>query len=464
TPNLRGEGWGEGLESSSPATAGSAGVTYLPVCPAGYGNNVAAGSVCNICRIGTYSVGNSAGECISCTNAPEHSYYIDTGETSAQCLFQCDDSFVTVHCYNQIQNFIYNVLGVGGTTGLLVALFVAILGPLIYFRLKRAYGWYDDDKRTDIFGGLFMHDETPLEKRPVASPTINPLSPSISEPHPESQRIRQPKRLQRQEHRLLDQDLIFHSCRINLLGANHPWMMHGGAWHMPEQRPVSLRPTLRRAEYRALAERVNSSLGWEPLGVEMLAYYLTAIVAPPLAAHLMTMFSKRRAALLLRIVAKYDYACFRSPKQRKECSSLRVGISPCATLAYMDILFDEESYGDRMLPLGTLGQMKLPACFKLAGLGTYSTPYYVDTNDLLLQAVPQTDIPSSFINDAWIAFIVELNKTLRTVQSDSLHLGLYELVRFLSSEKSTAQLGGVVVQFCTLSNTQPSYASELKGA
>jgi hypothetical protein len=98
-----------------------------------------------------------------------------------------------------------------------------------------------------------------------------------------------------------------------------------------------------------------------------------------------TMFRKRRAALLLRIVAKYDYACFRSPKQRNERSSLRVGISPCATLAYMDILFDEESYGDRMLPLGTLGQMKLPACFKLAGLGTYSTPYYVDTNDLLLQ-------------------------------------------------------------------------------
>ena len=99
-----------------------------------------------------------------------------------------------------------------------------------------------------------------------------------------------------------------------------------------------------------------------------------------------------------------------------------------------------------------IGQVKLPASFKLAGLGTYSSPYYIDTNDLILQAVPQTDVPSSFINEAWILFIVELNIILRSVQADALNIGILQLIKFVNSQKSTAHLGGLRINICTFSN------------
>lgn len=177
--------------------------------------------------------------------------------------------------------------------------------------------------------------------------------------------------------------------------------------------------------------------------------------------HTQRQFRKRRANLLLKLIANYDYACFRCPTQRLQRTGLRVGISPDATLAYMDFLYDEDKSSVRMKPLCPLGQVKLPATFKLAGLGTYSSPYYVDTNDLILQAVSQTDIPSSFINESWISFVVELNTVLRTVQTDSLFYGVRRLIRFLSEEQHVTNLGGLVVEFCTFSNIETVYASEL---
>ena len=96
--------------------------------------------------------------------------------------------------------------------------------------------------------------------------------------------------------------------------------------------------------------------------------------------------------------------------------------------------------------------MKLPASFKLAGLGTYCSPYYIDTNDLILQAVPQTDVPSSFINEAWILFIVQFNLLLRTLDSNVLHITLPKILRFLSEKNQTTDLGGILVELCTFTN------------
>ena len=99
------------------------------------------------------------------------------------------------------------------------------------------------------------------------------------------------------------------------------------------------------------------------------------------------------------MVAGYDHSCFRSPKQRAARSSLRLGISPDYTLAYIDFLFNEEAFEAVWKPLCPLGQPKLPAAFRFAGLGSYFTPWTIDTNDMLLQAIPQTDLASEFIDE-----------------------------------------------------------------
>ena len=71
----------------------------------------------------------------------------------------------------------------------------------------------------------------------------------------------------------------------------------------------------------------------------------------------------------------------------KPQGSLRLGISLDCTLAYLDILFDEEELGENSVfrPLGPIGQARLPLVFRLAGLGTYFSPWFLDTNDTLLQ-------------------------------------------------------------------------------
>ncbi|RYG63176.1 hypothetical protein EON64_16450, partial [archaeon] len=133
----------------------------------------------------------------------------------------------------------------------------------------------------------------------------------------------------------------------------------------------------------------------------------------------------------MRFISSYDYSCFRCLAQRTSRNSMRIGISPDATLAYMDMLYDEDSHASVCKPLCPIGQARLPGAFRLAGLGSYFSPYYLDTNDLLLQAVPQTDVASAFIDEAWISFIVELNSFLRTVQSNNLYIDVIRLSKFL---------------------------------
>ena len=139
--------------------------------------------------------------------------------------------------------------------------------------------------------------------------------------------------------------------------------------------------------------------------------------------------------------------------QEKDRTSLRVGVSPDCTLAYIDFLCDEVSYGDVTSPLTPIGQPKLPAAFKFAGLGTYFSPWYVDTNDILLQAVAHTDVASVFIDEAFIDFIVELNKIVRTIHRVALRDGIRRLIKFFARKQSTDALGGLVIELCTFDNT-----------
>ena len=56
---------------------------------------------------------------------------------------------------------------------------------------------------------------------------------------------------------------------------------------MPRSRPVSLRPTLLRDEYRALADEINAKMAWNSFSFEMMCFYATALFAPPFAVELM---------------------------------------------------------------------------------------------------------------------------------------------------------------------------------
>ena len=64
---------------------------------------------------------------------------------------------------------------------------------------------------------------------------------------------------------------------------------------------------------------------------------------------------------------------------------VRLGISPDCCLAYIDFLYNSNRVEPAAAPLCKPGQPKLPIAFRFAGIGTYFTPWVLDTNDFLLQ-------------------------------------------------------------------------------
>jgi hypothetical protein len=328
----------EGGTAMSGAQGGSTGTVSLPVCPAGYGNSATSGgvclapcSMCTQCLAGYYNTGGNSNPCMQCTNAPLHSYYSTSGSTSSNCPYDCQTSYSTLQCYSYFDNFLYNQITVGGFSALLIGIFMLLVVPLSYYRLKFRYGWFQSKKKKkdhffdfffkenvpDIFG---IQDEVGSKRLPndVASGVVtrnNPISvlrEGTKETSPESNIRSIPATLNivelRKAYRLSDQDMQFHACRVNLLGSNSPfgyrgnvndggnerlseWISGfscpGGSWILPPIRPACLKPTLLKAEYREFAESINAAVMWRFWSWETISFILTALVAPPLASVLM---------------------------------------------------------------------------------------------------------------------------------------------------------------------------------
>jgi hypothetical protein len=194
-----------------------------------------------------------------------------------------------------------------------------------------------------------------------------------------------------------DSDMPNHAYRLYLHGTNHPFASRGGPWIASVSRPTVLRPMLDAKEYRNFMQDINTWVAWK--WYEIVLVLLMMLLFPPFVPIVVMRIRRQKGLQLLSLCAGYDHSCFRLASQRRKRSSLRVGISPCWTLAYIDFLYDEEEFGfmGPYSPLCTVGQVKLPAVFRVAGMGTFSTPWTLDTNDLLLQTVSQTDVRVPFL-------------------------------------------------------------------
>jgi hypothetical protein len=226
------------------AQGGAPGVINMPVCPAGTGNNPSLGQICVECEVGYYSVGTSSGSCIRCNNAPTHSTYTDSGWKDSDCPFQCNSGYSTDKCLNQLQIFIYSTLTIPGLAGCLIGLFALILLPLLYYRNKKYSDWEKGrDTKTDFFKKVMFLDVGDEGNNKTTTNTDsfmveNPLNASRKKyledylengvKHMQIRKlaVKRGKELRR-EHRMVDQDMIFHACRINLLGQNHPSYTRG---------------------------------------------------------------------------------------------------------------------------------------------------------------------------------------------------------------------------------------------
>ena len=143
----------------------------------------------------------------------------------------------------------------------------------------------------------------------------------------------------------------------------------------------------------------------------------------------------------MQVVANKEWCFFVS-----KSTSLRVNLSPDFTVATLDfIMFDNKNIPRS---LRFIGQPRLPICFRFCGLGTYFSPWYIDTNDMLMQSISQANEVCIFIDKAWINFIIELNLKLRKLRRYSLTGDLMVFLQQLLEDKLVGSLGGMITQFC----------------
>lgn len=268
--------------------------------------------------------------------------------------------------------------------------------------------------------------------------------------------------------RLSDKDLRYHAGRIYFNGVNSPLSWMGGAWSWPSQCPQSLAYCVHPDQYKQFTRWINSSMEYKSNGWELVIYCLVLLLAPPFAEQFLLNRRLARAKILLHTIS-----ITRNPFFKSHQCSLRVSVSPDLTVAYIDFLVDIEfhqkcvklsrvssgsgsgnskptsptvsptssspsnsfrstavSSWDVPSP-GAFGQPKLPICIRFSGMGTYFSPWHLDTNDILLQAIPLSNDVSVFIDKAFINFVYELNKLLKSLRRHRLKEDLVVLLKVL---------------------------------
>ena len=273
--------------------------------------------------------------------------------------------------------------------------------------------------------------------------------------------------------------LSHHHVRVYLDGINSPLPWMGGAWHWPLACPRSLLYAVDSEKYISFAQNINSLMDYSHNGWEMIVYLLLLLFIPPYAEYFLLTRRLCRAKVLLNTVATV-----RNPFLKSAQSSLRLSIAPDLTIAYVDILIDLDfhhgvvkanqrqtrsssnsssvagikstgqtnSHDDyrspsgnkqnrsrrasfkseipmELPPPGPLGQPKLPIFIRFCGMGTYFSPWYLDSNDLLLQAIPLSNDVSVFIDKAFINFIYDFNKILKSLRRHLLKEDLIVLLK-----------------------------------
>lgn len=92
------------------------------------------------------------------------------------------------------------------------------------------------------------------------------------------------------------------------------------------------------------------------------------------------------------------------------------------------------------------------ATLRFAGIGSYSCPWYLDTNDLILQAMGHAQGVTDFIDEAWIEFVVQLNKRLRLIDRLNCYSDFKSLMKYLREDRTMSSLGGLRIELCAFSN------------
>jgi len=482
---------------------GTNGTIKSPNCQRGHG-----GTWCELCPFGYYKseIGPMPCEecmhrdCIkkgTCTWLPEIS-------EKPVCPVVCNPGYVLPNCVTPLENLIESMGGIVVFASVIagLGLLVAIVFTCVCTRVEWCPGYYANEakmrrKRLRTMQSLFNHRRqlgfgmqsegeeeddygTPLlsarsgnEAYFVQNNTTPTFDTDASDGYHELAQIEKPFRLgrassengdevlrspghtpprrrrrraktylsnqtHRKQERLTEADIAYHVGRVYFAGKNStrdPWMM-------PDVLPNRIVEMCRvdPEKYALLCQAVNK-LAVHSRITSFISFALH-IVCYPLGRMYMKRQREIRAHKVREFFETYDHACVESARARALMNTFKFGTDKDCTMSYVDILSTK--------PIAAVSRpQRLPMLIFLSGDGSYWSPFFVDTNDVLVRAVPQLVRLRTFIDQTWADLITQLNTAMRHLDPyylDGSAQGALKILEKYSSVSAGDKLGGLHVQ------------------
>jgi hypothetical protein len=330
------------------AVSGSDGSVCTPACPGGY-----AGPFCAECPVGTWrgssgrnvsfecrNASVSLGDCIPCSNRPGLSVYTASTWATRDCPFSCLPGYFLWEgvCVTPLDRLMRQMGGAGVFWCTLVSVaalvVIAFWGICTHVRGCPGYrhatlrAW--QRKRDASLPGI---GASPGGSKPgggVSSPLLAPddarqwyttrvtMAPNVTS-------------------RLGENELPRHAYRFYLEGYNTP----SSPWRLSTFVPEPMRLLVYADSFETFAEAFNERLSWQSCGWEEATLLLLRVLCFPLSYVFLRARQRHRLREAIDFVTSYDHACMRGPRARSLQNALKFGFSPCAQLAYLDLLYDE---------------------------------------------------------------------------------------------------------------------------
>ena len=342
------------------------GATNCTKCPIGYISEDQGASNCTICPIGftTDSIGQK--HCRGCIEKPKHSTFNQPGS----CTYACDKGRTGLDCLTPFERF---VKPIGGPIGFVLIVFGLMLSIFTIWGVK-SYRQTEDDynqwKKSTLHQAFLHHN--------VFTPRLN------------------------------DTDLRGHVERLIFSGHND----FDSPWQLLARPSAALEPHIYISSYDSFARKCTKIMGWDLPSWRYTFYRFVTFFSPPLAPSLLQVYRLDRIRHLARHVIGYKGGFFRDLNSQLNAIELKLGVSPCLTLGYIDIIWTTSLASATHLSREP-GTFTLPMELPLAGTGSFLQPFYLDTNDILVRSVPTR--ANLLSGECWIELIASLNRELRMI-------------------------------------------------
>jgi len=339
-------------------------------CPIGSITTSSGKSNCTACGIGQTTAKPGAIVCAACKNKPVHSEFNMRGN----CSYACFKGRNGLDCLTPFERL---VKPIGGPIGFVVLVFVVtglIFGAWGFFSYRSSRS---ELRRYNQYKAQRLRDELSLE---TLTRTLTP--------------------------RLTDQDLSAHVARLYLSGDNHL----KSAWRLnPYFLPASLREIVEEGTYANFASTCNKLVEWDPAGWEAWLYRFLLVTLPPVSTLFMRRRQLHRVVKLSKYIVHYGGRFFRDMNFRVHGTQLKVG--------YFDVLISQSSSSSssNLVAMQTVHYEDL--VLVVGGSGSFFRPYHLDTNDIIVRAIPSR--LELLEHNFWIDFVADVNQKLRVLPQPS---------------------------------------------